>query len=181
MNNTVIATILPDEVIIKKIHFFRNHKVILDKDLAEMYGVETRVLKQAVRRNINRFPKRYMFELTAEEASTSRSQIVTLKRGENLKYLPYAFTEHGVLMLANVLKSKSAIEVSMRIIDVFILLREQIEIHEELRHEIEVIKQKVNNQSKNIELVFQYLDELIEKRENPTPRIPIGFKLSKKK
>ena len=110
-----------------------------------------------------------------------RSQIVTLKRGENLKYLPYAFTEHGVLMLANVLKSKSAIEVSMRIIDVFILLREQIEIHEELRHEIEVIKQKVNNQSKNIELVFQYLDELIEKRENPTPRIPIGFKLSKKK
>ena len=122
-----------------------------------------------------------MFELTAEEASTSRSQIVTLKRGENLKYLPYAFTEHGVLMLANVLKSKSAIEVSMRIIDVFILLREQIEIHEELRHEIEVIKQKVNNQSKNIELVFQYLDELIEKRENPTPRIPIGYKLSKKK
>jgi len=122
-----------------------------------------------------------MFELTAEEASYSRSQIVTLKRGENLKYLPYAFTEHGVLMLANVLKSKSAIEVSMRIIDVFILLREQIGIHEELRDEIEVIKQKVNNQSKNIELVFQYLDELIEKKEKPTPRIPIGFKLTNKK
>jgi len=173
------AVTIPDEVIMHKIYFIRGHKVMLDKDLAEMYGVETRVLKQAVKRNIKRFPGRYMFELTAEEAIASRSQNVTLKRGENIKYLPYAFTEHGVMMLSNVLKSKSAVEVSMRIIDVFILLREHLSSHEELRQQIEEIKQKVNNQSKNIELVFQYLDELLEKKENPTPRIPIGFKTGK--
>ncbi len=163
-----------------KIFYIRAQKVMLDSDLAQMYGVETRVLKQAVRRNMNRFPERYMFELTSDEAIASRSQNVTLKRGENIKYLPYAFTEHGVMMLSNVLKSKSAIEVSMRIIDVFIQLREHLASHEELRQEIEGVKQKVTNQSKNIELVFQYLDELLERKENPKPRSVVGFKIGKK-
>jgi phage regulator Rha-like protein len=168
---------IPDEVIMNKIYYIRGHKVMLDKDLADMYGVETRVLKQAVKRNIKRFPERYMFELTNAEAAASRSQNVSLKRGENIKYLPYAFTEHGVMMLSNILKSKRAIEVSMRIIDVFILLRETLANHTELRLEIEQIKKKLHNYGKNIELVFQYLDELLEKKESPMPRKQIGYKI----
>jgi phage regulator Rha-like protein len=104
-----------------------------------------------------------------------------LKRGDNIKYLPLAFTEQGVMMLANVLKSKRAIEVSIKIIDVFILLRETLSNHTDLRLEIEHIKKKVSNHDKNIELVFQYLDELLEKKENKKERTQIGYKLSKKK
>lgn len=149
---------------------------MLDSDLAELYGVETKRLKEQVKRNRERFPERYMFELTMEEATASRSHFATLKKGENIKYLPYAFTEHGVMMLSNVLKSKRAIEVSMRIIDVFILLRETLANHTELRLEIEEIKKKMHNYGKNIELVFQYLDELLEKKEIPEPRKAIGYK-----
>ncbi len=173
--------VVPDEIIMQKIYFIRNQKVMLDSDLAELYGVETRRLKEQVKRNKERFPERYMFELTQKEAEASRSQNATLKRGENLKYLPYAFTEHGVMMLSNVLKSKRAIEVSMRIIDVFIMLRETLSNHTELRLEIEQIKKKLHNYGKNIELVFQYLDELLEKKENPKPRKEIGYKIQKKK
>ena len=126
---------------------------------------------------MERFPKHYMFELTSTEAEISRSQNATLKQGENIKYLPYAFTEQGVMMLANVLKSKRAIEVSIKIIDVFILLRETLTSHTELRLEIEYIKKKVINHDKNIELVFQYLDELLEKKETKKSRTQIGYKM----
>ena len=172
---------IPDQVIMRKIYFIRNQKVMLDTDLAELYGVETRRLKEQVKRNKERFPERYMFELTKEEAEVSRSQFATLKRGENIKYLPYAFTEHGVMMLSNVLKSKHAIQVSMRIIDVFVILRETLANHAELRLEIEQIKKKLHSYGKNIELVFQYLDELLEKKDNPIPRVQIGFKVPMKK
>jgi len=120
-----------------------------------------------------------MFELTIAEVEYSRSQIATLKRGQNVKYLPYAFTEHGILMLSNVINSKRAIEVSMRIIDVFILLRESQTNQTELFLEIEMIKNKLNNHSKNIELVFQYLDELIEKKEQGQERVLVGYKTHK--
>ncbi len=122
-----------------------------------------------------------MFELTKAEAEVSRSQNATLKRGENIKYLPYAFTEHGVLQLSNVLKSKKAIAVSLKIIDVFIQLREILNNHTELRLEIEKIKRKLDYQGKNMEVVFKYLDELIEKKNNPTPRKAVGYKIPKKK
>jgi phage regulator Rha-like protein len=178
INNSIL---LPDEVIMQKIYFIRNQKVMLDRDLAELYGVETKRLKEQVKRNMERFPKHYMFELTIEEATVSRSQIATLKRGDNIKYLPLAFTEQGVMMLANVLKSKRAIEVSIKIIDVFILLRETLSNHTDLRLEIEYIKKKVSNHDKNIELIFQYLDELLEKKENKKERPQIGYKLPKKK
>jgi len=178
INNSIL---LPDEVIMQKIYFIRNQKVMLDRDLAELYGVETKRLKEQVKRNMDRFPKHYMFELTIEEATVSRSQIATLKRGDNIKYVPLAFTEQGVMMLANVLKSKRAIEVSIKIIDVFILLRETLSNHTDLRLEIEYIKKKVINHDKNIELVFQYLDELLEKKENKKERPQIGYKLPKKK
>lgn len=180
-NKISTSITITDEVIMRKIYYIRNQKVMLDTDLAELYGTQTKVLKQAVKRNIERFPERYMFELTKEEAEVSRAQHANLKRGENIKYLPYAFTEHGVMMLSNVLKSKRAIDVSMQIIDVFILLRETLANHTELRLEIEQIKKKLHNYGKNIELVFQYLDELLEKKENPKPRKQIGFIIPKKK
>lgn len=178
-NETAVA--IPDEIIMRKIYYIRGQKVMLDSDLAELYGTETKVLKQAVKRNIERFPERYMFELTKEEYTIIKTQNATSKHGEHSKYLPYAFTEHGVMMLSNILKSKRAIEVSMRIIDVFIMLRETLANHTELRLEIEHIKKKLHNYGKNIELVFQYLDELLEKKENPKPRTAIGFKTGKKK
>ena len=171
---------VPDELIMSKIYFIRGQKVMLDRDLADLYQVETKRLKEQVRRNIERFPKHFMFELSKEEAEVSRSQFATLKRGENIKYLPYAFTEHGVLMLSNVLKSKRAIAVSIRIIDVFVQLREAFLDNTQLRLAIEQIRKKTDNNTKNIEVVFQYLDELIEKKEGQKPRKKIGYKLPKK-
>lgn len=176
---TTIA--IPDERIMRKIYFIRDQKVMLDNDLAELYGTETKILKQAVKRNIERFPKNYMFVLTKEEYDNIREQNQTSKHGEHAKYLPFAFTEHGVMMLSNVLKSKRAIEVSMRIIDVFILLRETMANHSELRLEIDEIKKILQNYGKNIELVFKYLDELIEKKRNTENRKKIGYKVPKKK
>jgi len=108
-----MTTLIPIELIASKIYFIRNMKVMLDRDLAELYEVETKALKQAVRRNIDRFPADFMFELTKDEYQSLRSQIVTLKRGQHSKYAPFAFTEHGVLMLSSVLNSERAIQVNI--------------------------------------------------------------------
>jgi hypothetical protein len=116
-----------------------------------------------------------MFELTAKENDVLRSQIATLKQGAHSKYLPFAFTEHGVLQLSNVIKSGKAIEISIRIIEVFVKLREVLATHTELKLEVEKIKNTLENQGKNMELIFQYLDELIDKNENQEPRKQIGF------
>jgi regulator of replication initiation timing len=153
---------------------------MIDRDLAELYGVETKALKQGVKRNADIFPAHFMFELTQKEFDILRSQIVTSRWGGE-RYLPYAFTEHGVLQLANVLKSKRAKQMSIRIIEVFIKMREMLSDNLELRLEIEHIKKKIDNHGKNIELVFQYLDELVEKKENPPQRKQIGFIVPKKK
>lgn len=134
--------LIADEVITNKIYLIRGHKIMLDADLAELYAVETKRLKQQVRRNIDRFPAHFMFELTIEEMEALRSQNATLKRGENIKYLAFAFTEHGILMLSNVLKSESAVKVSIRIIDIFVKLRETIADQTELWLEIERIKKR---------------------------------------
>ncbi len=171
---------LPDKVITSKIYFIRGEKIMLDSDLAEMYGVETRVLKQAVRRNIKRFPDDFMFELTKEENDVLRSQFVTLKRGQHSKYLPFAFTEQGVAMLSSILNSDRAIMVNIQIIRVFVNMREILTDTLTLKLDIEDIKKKLENHDKNIELVFGYLDELIDKQENPSPRKQIGYKLPKK-
>jgi len=180
MTKKDMALSIPDELVMNKIYFIRGQKVMLDNDLAELYNVETKRLKEQVKRNLERFPKHFMFELTKEEAEVSRSQIATLKRGENIKYLPYAFTEHGVLMLCNVLKSKQAIAVSIKIIDIFVRLREELQNNTELLLAIEQIRKKTDNNSKNIELVFQYLDELLAKKDNNKPRKLIGYKTTKK-
>ena len=114
-----MTKIVPIESIVNKIIFLRGEKVLLDRDLAKLYGVETKVVKQAVRRNIKRFPSDFMFELTKEENLSLRSQNVTLKRGRHSKYLPFAFTEQGVAMLSTVLNSERAIEVNIQIIRIF--------------------------------------------------------------
>jgi ORF6N domain len=178
MNETEIH--ITDDVILSKIYFIRGQKVMLDSDLAELYQVKTKRLKEQVKRNISRFPDKYMFELTLEEANSLRSQIATSKSGRGgSRYLPMVFTEHGVLQLSNVLKSTRAEKVSFFIIDVFVRLRELLLDNTELRLEIEQIKKKVENHGKNIELVFHYLDELLEKKEKHKPRKQIGFKISK--
>jgi phage regulator Rha-like protein len=165
---------ISDEIVMSKIYFMRGQKVMLDGDLAELYGTETKKLKQQVNRNQQRFPEPFMFELTKEEYDALRSQFVTLKRGEHSKYLPYVFTEHGILMLSNVLKSEKAIAVSIQIINIFVRLREAFASQNDVWKEIESIKAKLSNQDKNIELVFQYLDELIERKN--VPRVGIGYK-----
>ncbi|ARV13889.1 ORF6N domain-containing protein [Polaribacter sp. SA4-12] len=173
------SLLIPDEIITNKIYLIRNQKVMLDSHLAELYQVETKVLKRQVRRNINRFPDDFMFEITKEEYESLRSQFGTLKRGEHSKYLPIVFTEQGVAMLSSVLNSDRAIAVNIKIIRIFSKMRELLTDNVSLRLEIEEIKKKVTNQSKNIELVFSYLDELIEKKEEKTERTKIGFKKDK--
>ena len=149
---------------------------MLDFDLAELYQVETKHLKRQVRRNIERFPEDFMFELKIEEYNSLRSQIGTLKRGEHVKYLPMVFTEQGVSMLSSVLNSKSAIIVNIQIMRIFTKVRQMLMDNTELRLEIEKIKGKLDNQDKNMEVVFRYLDELIERKNEMVPRKRIGYK-----
>ena len=166
---------IPDEIITSKIYLIRGQKVMLDRDLAELYGVTTGNLNKAVARNIKRFPDDFMFELDKEEFDNLRSQFGTSKWGGTRKP-PKAFTEQGVAMLSGVLNSDRAIEVNIQIIRVFTKIREMLTDNLNLRLEIEQIKKKLANQTKNIELVFSYLDELIEKKENPEQRPKIGYK-----
>jgi hypothetical protein len=121
-----------------------------------------------------------MSELTLKETEILRSHFATLRHGEHSKYLPYAFTEHGVLMLSNVIKSSEVILVSIQIIDVFVKLRQSLSDNMELRLLIEGVKKKTDNNTKNIEVVFQYLDELLDKKQKPKQRTQIGYKIPKK-
>ncbi|RBQ05266.1 ORF6N domain-containing protein [Pedobacter miscanthi] len=177
MKEELTSVIVPNEVIINKIYLFRGVKVMLDSDLAELFGVDTKRLKEQVRRNIERFPERFMFELTKEENEILRTQFATLRHGQHSKYLPFAFSEHGILQLSNVLKSKQAVEVSIKIIDVFVQLRTMVLSNTEIRLEVEKIKKKVDNQDKNIEVIFRYFDELLEQQQRP--RKEIGYKIPK--
>ncbi|MCK6648188.1 MAG: ORF6N domain-containing protein [Bacteroidia bacterium] len=180
MRKNESKVLLPDEIVMNKIYYIRGQKVMLDSDLADLYNVETKQLKRQVNRNIDRFPTDFMFELTQAEFDALRSQIGTLKRGQHSKYLPMVFTEHGVLMLSSVLNSKQAIIVNIQIMRIFTRVRQMLSDNTELRLEIEKIKKKIDNHDKNMEIVFQYLDELIDKKENPIQRNKIGYKLNDK-
>jgi hypothetical protein len=163
-----------ESLVASKIYFIRDKRVMLDRDLAELYEVETRALNQAVRRNIERFPEMFLFQLTSDEFEILKSQIVTSSWGGTRK-LPFAFTEQGVAMLSSVLRSKKAIQVNIQIMIVFSKVREILLDTFQLKLDIEEIKRRFSNQDKNIELVFSYLDELIEKQENPPTRNRIGY------
>lgn len=171
---------IPDEVIVSKIYHIRGQKVMLDRDLAELYGVETRVLKQAVRRNSNRFPDDFMFEMTKEEFEDWRSQFVTSKSDRRgLRYAPFCFTEQGVTMLSCVLNSDLAIAVNIKVIRIFVRLREMIMTHKDLLIKMEQIESKIEGHDHEITVLFEYLKKLMEEKESrieQESRKRIGYK-----
>lgn len=168
-------SLLSEETISNKIYFIRNQKVMLDSDLALLYGVETKRLNEQVKRNDSRFPLDFMFQLTELEFQNLKSQNATSSWGGTRK-LPYAFTEHGVLMLSSVLKSDRAIQTNIQIMRIFTKVRQLFLDTTEIKIDILQIQKKLENHDKNIELVFSYLDELTEKKENEIDRVRIGFK-----
>jgi len=173
--------ILQDDIITSKIFFIRDEKVMLDRDLAELFNVKAIRLREQVKRNKEKFPIHFMFRLTNEEVEIMVSQNAIPSKQYLGGSLPLVFTEHGVLQLANILKSERATQVSIKIIEVFVKMREMLTDTLSLKLDIEEIKKRLKNQDKNIELVFNYLDELMQKQEKPEPRQKIGFKLSEEK
>ena len=172
MNNNEPSEIcLSNDFIVSAIYFIRGEKVMLDTDLAMLYGVETRVLKQAVRRNVDRFPADFMFRVTKEEYDALRSQSVILKRGQHSKYLPFAFTEHGISMLSSVLNSRRAILVNIAIIRTFVQIRKLSLRHESLEEKINTLEKKFDERFK---IVFQALRLLIKPMQKSGKKI--GFK-----
>ncbi|KAF2514071.1 ORF6N domain-containing protein [Flavobacterium zhairuonense] len=170
-------SILSEETISNKIYFIRGQKVMLDRDLALLYGAETKRLKEQVKRNLNRFPKDFMFELTKTEFENWRSQFATSNSEKmSLRYAPMAFTEHGVMMLSSILKSDKAIQTNIQIMRIFTKVRQMLLDTTEIKVDILQIQKKLENHDKNIELVFSYLDELTEKKENESERVKIGYK-----
>ena len=183
-------------IIENKIYEIRGQKVMLDFDLAEMYGVETKRLKEQVRRNIERFPAEFMFELTKEEVQFSRSQIATLKTGQghNIKYLPFAFTEYGIVMLSSVLKSKATVEVNINIIRAFVRMRQYLLSNvpqkelEELKQRIEYLEEDITSDRESYEKQFDDLfnafakiSAIIQSKQTPLDRVKIeGFKTNNK-
>jgi len=174
--NTNEKSLVPKELIASKILLIREQKVMIDADIAELYGVTTKRLNEQVKRNINRFPANFMFELTKEEKDQVVANCDHLEKLKFSPVLPKVFTEHGIMMVANVLTSERAIQVSIQIIEVFIKMREMLTDNLSLKLEVEGIKKKLSNHSKNIELVFNYLDELMERKDNEKPRKQIGYK-----
>ena len=180
-----MKALVPIEVIEKKIFLLRGQKVMLDKDLAELYGVSTKVLNQAVKRNLDRFPEDFMFQLTKEEADAwwqyvmslrLRSQFVTLKRGQHIKYSPYAFTEHGILMLSSILNSERAVQVNIVIMRTFVRLRRLLASNEELARKLQEIEKKYDEQFR---VVFDAIRKLLTPPEKPKRQI--GFKVEEPK
>jgi len=169
------ASMVPDKKIMDKIYLIRDQKVMLDRDLAILYGVTTGNLNKSVKRNIKRFPDDFMFQLNEEEFKILLFQIGIASWG-GTRVLPYAFTEQGVAMLSGILNSDRAIRVNVQIMRIFTRIRQIFTDTLSLKLEIEEIKKKLKNQDKNIELVFSYLDELITRQENPIPRKRIGYK-----
>ncbi|MBI1288606.1 MAG: ORF6N domain-containing protein [Flavobacteriales bacterium] len=173
-------SLLPQEVLISKIYEIRGTKVMLDHDLAELYEVETKALKQAVRRNLDIFPEHFMFELTKDEFNALRSQIVTSKEGRGgTRYLPMVFTEHGILQLANVLRSKRAKFMGIRIIEVFVKMREMMLNHAELFAQLEETRRLVSGHDEQIKMIFEYLQQLEKAKQaeaDQANRTRIGYR-----
>jgi len=175
-----LQALVAEQKILNKIYVIRGEKVMLDRDLAAMYGVETKVFNQAVKRNIDRFPKDFMFTLTDKEWDNLRSQVVTSSWG-GTRYKPQAFTEQGVAMLSSILNSKTAIEVNIRIIRVFTKMREYALTHKEILVQLGKLEKEVKGNSKDIENIFAVLKELVEQQASPAPRSKIGFRRSDEK
>ncbi len=171
-----LQTLVMEQKILNRIYVIRGDKVMLDKDLAELYNVETRVLNQSVKRNARRFPKDFMFQLTEKELKNLISQNVISSWGGTRK-MPYGFTEQGVAMLSSILNSDVAIEVNIRIIRVFTKLRQYALTHKDILLQLAKLEKEVKGNSKDIENIFMVIKELIEKQQKPLPpKNKIGFK-----
>lgn len=167
--------LIPQELIGQKILLIRGQKVMLDRDLARLYGVSTKRLNEQVKRNIKRFPEDFMFKLTWAETQSLRSQIATLKskdsfskRGRHVKYLPYAFTEQGVAMLSTVLNSERAIQVNIAIMRVFVKIRQILAIHKDLAHRLDEHEKKLGKHDEQIQAIFDVIRQLMK----PPPEKP---------
>lgn len=179
MSKEIVKVNIAEEIIVSKIFQVRGKQVMLSQDLAELYEVTTKALNQQVRRNLTKFPERYMFQLNRKEFDLLRSQFVTLKRGQHLKYLPYAFTEHGVLMLSSVLKSDRADQINILIIDTFVRLRELIFLHKDVVHQLEQVRDTLSEQDNRITIIFEYLKQLEKARQGELEqksRCRVGYK-----
>jgi phage regulator Rha-like protein len=175
MAKSINSIAVAEEIIISKIYLVRGQKVMIDRDLAELYGVETKVLKQAVRRNMNRFPPDFLFEMNKKEFEDWRSQNVTSKEDrQGLRYAPFCFTEQGVTMLSCVLSSERAIAVNIQVIRVFTKMREMLLTHKDILLKLEQIERKVTGHDEDIQLIFKYLKQLLNPPQEPRPRI--GFR-----
>ena len=170
MAKTTKAMLIPDEVVMHKIYLLRNQKVMLDRDLADLYGIKPIRLREQVKRNINRFPGNFMFQLTEQETESMVSQNAIPSRQHLGGYLPYAFTEHGVLMLANVLKTETAMQVSVRIIEIFVKMRELLLSHKDILLQLEKIEKKLTNHDDDIALIFEYLKQLLNPPQTSTAK-----------
>ncbi|MCX6250241.1 MAG: ORF6N domain-containing protein [Bacteroidetes bacterium] len=177
--NDMDVEVVPEETIVSKIYLVRRKKIMLDKDLAELYEVKAFRLREQVKRNIDRFPVNFMFRLTEEEIDLMVSQNAIPSKQHLGGHLPYVFTEHGVLMLANVLRSKRAIKMSIRIIEVFVKVRELLLTHKDILLKLEKIEQQLSGHDEKISLIFEYLKQL-EQANQQEPvvkeRKRIGFK-----
>jgi phage regulator Rha-like protein len=164
-----------DEAIATKIYLIRDQKVMLDRDLAELYGVETRHLKQAVRRNLDRFPEDFMFEMSKEEFENWRSHFVTSNSDrQGLRYAPFCFTEQGVTMLSCILNSTRAIAVNLQVIRIFTKMREMLLTHKDILLQLEKIENKLSGHDEQVARIFLYLKQLLNPPAAPRPRI--GFR-----
>lgn len=170
--------IIPVERIENIILFMRGQKVILDRDLAKLYGVTTGNLNKAVKRNLDRFPRDFMFQLTQEEHNSLRFQFGIIEKGRHSKYLPYAFTEQGVAMLSGILNSPRAVQVNIEIMRAFVRLRQMLLTHAELARKMELLEKKYDSQFK---VVFEAIRELMKPPKTPcVPNKKIGFILKEK-
>ena len=172
-----LKALLFEQQILSRIYNIRGEKIMLDRDLAELYGIETKVLKQAVKRNIDRFPKDFMFQMKANEFQNWKKSVALSqadKRG--LRYAPFCFTEQGVTMLSCILNSKTAVAVNIKVIRVFVKIRQYAMTHKEMLFQLAKLEKEVKSNSKDIENIFVVIKELIDKHANPIPRNKIGFR-----
>ena len=171
-----IVSIIPDELISNKIYFIRNQKVMLDRDLAVLFDTIPLRLRQQVARNPDKFPEHFMFRLNEVETEIMVSQNAIPSKQALGGSLPYVFTEHGILQLSNVVKSDKATQMSIKIIEIFVSMREFLSNNLNLKIDIAEIKKRLDNNDKNTELLFSYLDEMMDKSENKVERTKIGYK-----
>jgi len=164
---------VPQEVVEQNIYLIRGQRVMIDRDLALLYGVSTKRLNEQVKRNLKRFPSDFMFKLNLEEARVSRSQFATLKHGHNIKYLPYVFTEQGVAMLSTVLHSERAIQVNIAIMRAFVKLRQILSTNKELARKLAQLEHRIEKHDTEIHAIFEAIRQLMAPQDKPKRRI--GF------